>query len=176
MTMDSVVIAIATFLGPVFAVQAQKWIEGWRADRDRRLEVFKTLMATRGSVLSAPHVEALNQIDLEFPDGEYHQVREAWRTYLDHLNSSPGASPTTWSEKSLDLFIQLLSAMGTALGYRFGQVDLKKGAYAPIVHHTDEAAQRELRTRALELLSGKSPLQTHEGRLKVDLKGEVRSE
>ena len=33
----------ATVVGPILAVQAQKWVEVWREDRARRLQVFKTL-------------------------------------------------------------------------------------------------------------------------------------
>ena len=60
------IIALATLLGPILAVQAQKWIEGVREQRTRKLRVFTQLMATRAARLSAEHVQAINMIDLVF--------------------------------------------------------------------------------------------------------------
>ncbi|MGZ7172458.1 DUF6680 family protein [Burkholderia gladioli] len=56
----------ATLLGPVLAVQAQKWVERAREATNRKQSVFTTLMATRQSRVSIDHVRALNSIDLAF--------------------------------------------------------------------------------------------------------------
>jgi len=40
---------LAIVCGPILAVQAQKWIEALREDKNRRLNTFKGLMATRGA-------------------------------------------------------------------------------------------------------------------------------
>jgi hypothetical protein len=61
-----VAIVVATLLGPILAVQAQKWLERDRVVRDRRLQVFRTLMTTRAMNLSPAHVEALNAVPVEF--------------------------------------------------------------------------------------------------------------
>ena len=61
-----VAIVFATIVGPVLAVQAQKWLERSRAIRDRRMRIFRVLMSTRAARLSANHVEALNAISIEF--------------------------------------------------------------------------------------------------------------
>ena len=53
------------------AVQVQKWLEVFREERGRKLWIFKTLMATRASAVSAEHVQALNMIDLEFREKRY---------------------------------------------------------------------------------------------------------
>ncbi len=47
-----VAIVFATFMGPVVAVQAQKWLEKSRAINDRRNHIFRVLMATRAARLS----------------------------------------------------------------------------------------------------------------------------
>ena len=85
------VMVAAILCGPVLAVQAQKWIEVAREKRNRRLNVFKRLMATRGALLSPAHVEALNMIDLEFAGrGRKNEtVKTRWKEYLDHLCSLP---------------------------------------------------------------------------------------
>ena len=63
------IIAAATLLGPVLAVQAQKWLERGRAIKERRLTIFRTLMATRAAMLSPSHVEALNAVPVDFYGG-----------------------------------------------------------------------------------------------------------
>jgi hypothetical protein len=59
-------IVIATLLGPILAVQAQKWIERSRERQQRRVAVFRVLMTTRAALLSPAHVEALNIVPVEF--------------------------------------------------------------------------------------------------------------
>jgi hypothetical protein len=66
MTTSDWAIVSATLLGPILAVQAQKWLERWRDYRNRKMWVFQTLMATRAARLEAEHVRALNMIDLVF--------------------------------------------------------------------------------------------------------------
>jgi|WetSurMetagenome_2_1015567.scaffolds.fasta_scaffold1355444_2 hypothetical protein len=36
---------IAIVLGPLIALQIQKWIENWKEKKQRKLAIFKTLMA-----------------------------------------------------------------------------------------------------------------------------------
>ena len=85
MTTVEILTIAALILGPIAAVQVEKIIAKHRNTRDRKLSIFKTLMATRGSILSYQHVEALNRIDLEFQEEEYIAVVRAWKEYFDHL-------------------------------------------------------------------------------------------
>jgi hypothetical protein len=66
MTLSDGLIIIAILIAPFLAVFAQRQIDLWREQRQRKLWVFKTLMATRGRTLSPEHVQALNMIELEF--------------------------------------------------------------------------------------------------------------
>ncbi|WP_373426698.1 DUF6680 family protein [Neorhizobium galegae] len=59
-------IILATLAGPILAIQVQKFLERGRENRNRRLQIFRTLMATRAASVSPAHVEALNSIALEF--------------------------------------------------------------------------------------------------------------
>lgn len=68
MTISDILMIIAVLVAPFFAVYVQKKIETWKSQRDTKLWIFKTLMATRGATLSPQHVQALNMIDLEFSD------------------------------------------------------------------------------------------------------------
>jgi hypothetical protein len=131
MTLSDLSVIVATLLGPIFAVQIQKSLESWRDDNERRLQIFKTLMSTRGAALSQGHVQALNSIELEFQGEKFKGVRTTWRIYRDHLNNIPQGYPSpdqsllqNWCDKLPDLLSNLLTAMGSALGYSFDSVDI----------------------------------------------------
>ncbi len=57
MTISAWLTITAIIIGPILAVQVQKKIERWRQERERKIWVFKSLMATRGIPLSARHLE-----------------------------------------------------------------------------------------------------------------------
>src|SRR5690348_8507290 len=135
----------ATLMGPVLAVQAQKWIERARERRERKTWVFNTLMATRAARLSNDHVRALNMIDLAFYGrrilGQSRRTRkeqrviDAWREYFDHLNSpipenAPQALQVLLNARE-ELFVNLLSAIAIECAFEFDRVQLKKGMYSP---------------------------------------------
>jgi len=54
MSFDGPTIAMiaATVIGPIAAVQAQKWVEKFRERRNEKMRVFAALMYTRGTRLS----------------------------------------------------------------------------------------------------------------------------
>jgi hypothetical protein len=80
---------IAIMVSPLIAVQVSEFLNKRKESRGRRVGIFKTLMGTRASRLSADHVQALNTIDIEFhgKDKRSRQVLEAWKAYLNHLNT-----------------------------------------------------------------------------------------
>ena len=111
-TLTDALIIVAIILGPIIAVQLTRYLDDKKEIRERKLWVFKTLMATRNYTTSALHVEALNRIDLEFDkkdEGE-RKVIEAWKAYLDLLGDR-ALSPEQWSIKRLDLLIDMLHEM-----------------------------------------------------------------
>jgi hypothetical protein len=115
MRIGELVMIIATILGPVLAVQAQKWIERWRSKKDRKIEIFTKLMTSRAAPLSVQHVEALNQIDLEFHgDKKYKKVIDAWKALHDHLHQHPEgeSQKVVWATKKNDLLVELLMSWG----------------------------------------------------------------
>jgi hypothetical protein len=59
-------IVAATGLGPIFAVALTLWRGGAYVKYQRRLHVFRTLMATRRIPISPDHVNALNLIEVDF--------------------------------------------------------------------------------------------------------------
>ena len=160
-TISDAAIVAATLLGPVLAVQAQKWIERATARKNRKDYIFRTLMATRAARVSQEHVQALNMIDLEYygGGGRNKNVREAWNEYRNHLNT-PHAPETLaiWSTDGDRLFTELLYRMATSVNYNFERAHIKSSAYSPVAFGNLERDQETIRTGLAALLSKKSAL------------------
>jgi hypothetical protein len=165
------IIVIATLLGPILAVQAQKAVEAFRERHDRKTRVFAQLMATRAARLSPEHVQALNMIDIVFYGGSFlgfrrrskqeQAVLDAWKEYHDNLGEGadlPELQQQAHYSKRDELFLNLVHAMSQDVGFSFDRVQLKRGAYTPIAHEELEADQRVLRKATIDALSGKFPL------------------
>jgi uncharacterized protein DUF6680 len=159
----------ALLLGPVLAVQAQKWIERSKERRSRKLWIFQTLMATRAAKVSTEHVQALNMIDLAFYGRRFfwthlkskkeRQIVEAWKEYLDHLAQIvPDAEMMNWSARGDELFVNLLYAISRDVNFDFDRVSLKRGIYSPRAHGDLESDQHVIRKALVKLLSGQTPL------------------
>ena len=163
----------ATLLGPVLAVQAQKWIERGREDNKRREWLFATMMATRGAKLDVEHVRALNMIDLVFygkgpgkRPASFQKILDVWREYHAHLS----LDITKYSEpqvvghnrKREELFVDLLAAMAAERGFAFDRVHIATGSYHPNLFESSQNETLSIRAAALRVLSG-------EGRLRISI-------
>lgn len=175
-TISDFLMICAVILAPLIAVQVDKYLEKKRNKKERKLNVFKTLMATRGRVLDPRHVEALNMIDLEF-DGEK-SVTDAWKAYLDHLVNIPkyptsegeneeekksektiyDSQMATWGGQSENFLADLLFTMGESLDYNFDKTHIKRSIYSPQGHADTENEQQLLRRASIELLMGRLTL------------------
>jgi hypothetical protein len=150
---------IAILTGPTAALLIGKYIEERRAKRNRKIEIFRTLMANRASRLSAAWVQALNGIETEFY-GET-KVIEAWRVVLDLLYSPDSNDPKKsdqWLDTLTDKTNDMLYEMAESLGYHFDRVTIKRNAYNPKIWGDIEAEGHALRKKLLELLDGKRKL------------------
>lgn len=155
---SDVAIVVATLLGPILAVQAQKWVEWIRHRRDRKAYIFRTLMATRAARVSPEHVQALNMIDFEFYGGgcKEAKVREAWNEYRDHLNTQYSNDTfALWATKGDELFVELLYQMSRCVNFRFERTHIKKSAYSPIAHGNLENDHNLIRTGLVSLFTKK---------------------
>lgn len=131
---ELIVIASATVLGPILAVQAQKWIERATERRRVRRNIFHALMANRATRLNDDFVRSLNLIDLEYTKDK--AVIDAWRTLFGTYTQGAGKDadePThrAWAQRTDDEMVALLSAMSKANGYEFTQEQLRRGVYYP---------------------------------------------
>ena len=159
----------AILLAPILAVQIQKHLELIREKRKRKLNIFHTLMATRGNKISQSHVQSLNMIDIEFygnkifgiqkQNNDEKAIVEAWKLYHDQLNTKYDEDElAVWIAKCDDLFVELLYKMSKGLGYDFDKVQLKRGIYTPIAHGEQEIALITIRDQLVKILTGNQPL------------------
>lgn len=159
LTITEIFLVLATLLSPLIAVQVTRYLDDRNEQRGRKIALFKTLMATRAYSVSPRHVEALNTIDLELLPHKAKEkaVLDVWQQYLDHLGSS-GMDNNTWTIRRVDLLVDLLHAMGNALGYHFNKTQIKNGTYSPVAHGKLEEEQGRVRELAIEVLEGRRPL------------------
>lgn len=146
----------AVLLGPIIAVQLTRYLDRIKEIRERKLDIFKTLMATRAYNVSWAHVEALNRIDLEFDHNNKKEkaVIAAWKEYLDLLSNS-SISAEQWGIKRVDLMVELLYKMADVLDYDFDKTHIKNSFYSPMAHGVTEEEQAALRRGLLDILEGK---------------------
>ena len=159
MTIADWLMISSVLLGPIIAVQLTRYLDNKKEERERKLQVFKTLMATRAYTVSWEHVVALNRIDLEFEKDNKKEkgVIEAWKAYLDLLGDK-NMTPEQWAVKRLDLLVELLHKMAQVLDYDFDKTHIKNSSYSPVAHGNIEDEQKALRAGLIEVLEGKRVL------------------
>lgn len=155
MTISDGLMIFAVLSGPIIAVQITRFLDNRKEMRERKLSIFKTLMATRAYNLSWNHVEALNRIDLEFDatNKKEKAVILAWKEYLDLLNES-NMPFDQWGIKRVDLLVELLHKMASVLNYDFDKTHIKNSSYSPRIHGETDEEQQQIRRKVLELLDG----------------------
>ncbi len=177
-------VVFATLLGPILAVQAQKWLDRARKLSETKYWVCSTLMATRLSRISLDHVRALNMIDLafygvvifgfRFQTKNEKSVTTAWKTYLDDLGTDITKQTDAVAAVTLQgretKFIALLGSVAIATGYSFDDVQLSKGAYSPVAHGNLEVKQQKFLDNALAVVEGKQAIRMDVTSFPVDEK------
>ena len=164
MTISDWLVIAAIIIAPVVAVQVQKFIESIKEARNRRMQIFTALMATRATPLYPIHVESLNRIDIEFYKDK--KVVDVWKLLHDNFANYPqdpkakdyDSKLLSCSEKSNDLLTDLLYEMSKILGYNFDKVLLKRGCYIPKGHGDFELEQNFIRRGLVRLLWGQTSL------------------
>jgi hypothetical protein len=152
-------IGLATLLAPLFAVQISLWLERRRDEREEKLKIFKTLMATRASTLDPKHVEALSLIDGVFSSAttQEREIRSKWKQYLDHFGDK-SYPKESWGTKRVELLVDLLHSMAVFLGFEFDKTHIKNQTYYPEGFGNVQQEQEALRKAVMELLAGRSSL------------------
>jgi hypothetical protein len=141
----------AIVLGPILALLTQRVIDRIREKRERRVQLFLTLMRTRATPLAPDHVNALNSIDVVFDGDRDQKIREAWRKPLSHAVAD--ASQPTWQERYNDLKVELFREIGLLVGYSFDIDYFKRQVHYPKAFGDIEADAVRLRTSLTKALT-----------------------
>jgi len=154
-----IIMIVAIFAGPIIAVKITEKMRLNKDSFDRKVHIFRTLMATRSAPLSAMHIEALNLVELEFQAAPHLSttVVAAGRLYMDHLRDSQYPKDM-WNSRKVDLLVDLLYEMSKALGYNFDKVQIKAGSYYPSAYSETDDDNYATRKLWLEILHGKRSL------------------
>jgi hypothetical protein len=148
---------IATIFGPVLAVLVTRHIDVKRQTRERRQEIFRSLMATRRAPLAADKVKALNMVEVDFYG--ISKVLVAHKDVMSYINTGGARGDVEkWDDRHRKLMTKLLSEMAISLGYELEQLDVLEGGYYPQGFADIEAEQREVRLALIQILAGKRPL------------------
>lgn len=136
---SAVILAFSTLIAPLAALQIQVYVEGLKAKNAKKMDIFRTLMATRATPLDREHVKALNMINIEF----YHdkEVINAWKSFLDVRSRTDLVNPPKEYEDSL---VALLQKIAEILGLHFYDDEIRKGCYRPNAHVAIENMQLEV--------------------------------
>lgn len=155
------VTVVAIVVGPLFAVQATQWLDRIRTRRDRRDNLFRTLMATRAKRVSQEHVAALNLIDVEFAGRQFlwwgkgkRAVRAAWKAHFDNLCDEERFN----RGEANNSFVELLFSMAQELHYDYDRSDLRRQVYSPVGHGNLEQAQASVLSGMAAIMEGKAAL------------------
>ena len=158
---------VAVVLGPVIAVWITRRIDEQRADKARKLDIFRTLMRTRKMKMHWDHVGALNLVEVEFIDRL--GVVNAWKDYLTNLGEEP---PPIEQKERFDIVIRkreslltkLIDEIGKVINIKVAQLDILEGNYVPRGWNEAEWEQQLLRRRLIDVLYGRAaiPIQQHQ--------------
>lgn len=156
METKDIVTVVALILGPVIAVLITFWYQRRRQKYDAKEKLFLGLMAQRR--INPPTFEwanALNVIDVVFADNR--DVVDKWHELYNIVNQ-PQMNMAQWGHT----YIELLSEMAKALGYRrLQQTDIDR-FYAPQAHGTQAALTQEMQTELLRVLKSTQTLRIEE--------------
>jgi len=124
-------------------------------------------MATRNDRVSVVHVNALNQIDMEFygDNKDDNKITKSWKSYLEHLGKYPKngeqSEKTQWEDTGNDKFVDLLMKIGKKLNYEFDIEYLKNDFYTPKAHGDFILEQFRFRKALLNILEGNKSIGVH---------------
>ena len=147
---------VVTLGAPLLAVQAQKYLERGRDQKQRQIHIFRTLMIMRPNPLSPTNVEALNAVPIEFFG--IRSITDSWKIYLDYLGKAKITSHEIWLPKRAELLVNLLYEMARYLNYNFDKVQIQNECYYPEGHFTIETEQTKIRQGLARILSGETSL------------------
>ncbi len=154
---------IAVLLGPIFAIQIDRFLQDQRAAKNRKLEIFRKLLITRAAPLAVNHIDALNLIEAEFDARKEKDrpVLDAWNEYWNHLNRPKGTTPEElgrWLDTRSVRLGDLLYALSKYLKLGIARNVLNRNSYYPEGYGTVETEATKIRVALVELLERRQSL------------------
>ena len=131
---------LGVFVGPVLAVLIALYLKKRHADKERKMEIYRTLMRTRG-FWDRDHVGALNLVEVEFRNHD--EVIKMWKAYISNLRKD--FSNTDANKERGELLTKLIYEIAKVLNIKVEQLAILKGNYVPIIWGRDEWEERVLR-------------------------------
>lgn len=173
--MNIILTILAILLAPLVALRVSGWLDKKREAEKRKMDIFRTLMATRATGMNPQHVEALNRIDIEFygKSKKLKGVQEAWKNYHDHLHLGQPAESAidekdsekkakletewkVWTKDREELLTKLLYQMAQYFGYEFDEVHIKRGHYIPKLYGDIEMELMFIRKSLVKIFEHKA--------------------
>jgi len=159
MTTEQIITIGAIVAGPIAAVLVGLLLESIKKQKERKKEIFRKLMKTRGLSLSPEHVEALNMIIVEFNSTSIHDrsIRRAWKLYFYHLcnEEKREQNPEKWVANNANYLSNLIYRMGKSLGYSIERDQIQHDAYVPMYHRANEENANKVKLFLTDIADGR---------------------
>jgi len=155
-----IAIVIATLVGPFLAVYVSEFQRKKSDVRNRKIHIFRTLIATQTAHLTPIHVEALNLIGVEFVSSSSQldrNVMSCWRMYLSHLGDR-NYPRDIWDARRSELLVDLIHSISLALGFPYEKSQIKSDSYYPQGYVDAHNQDEQIRKLWLEVLNGNRSL------------------
>ncbi len=157
---------IAIIVGPGLAVLATRYLDDRRFQKARKLDIFRTLMKTRGLPFHWDHVGALNLVEVEFID--HPKVIETRKAYLTHLGEpipdiTQKAQQDALIKNRTVLLTKLIDAIAEALNIKIEQLDILQANYVPPVWEDDRWNDVLVRRGLINVLYGHAAIKINPG-------------
>jgi hypothetical protein len=146
----------AIIVGPIAAWLLSYAINKRKEAKDRKLNIFRTLMATRSFFLRfrLEHVGVLNTIPVEFSNEE--KVLKAWRDYLFTMNSTEN-NEELWRKRN-DAFFELVHRISKSIGYNLDKDQIMNTSYEPSGYGDEAQDWIKVRKSLIDILDHKAAL------------------
>lgn len=146
----------ALFLGPIFALLAQRGLDLLRERKKKRVDLYLTIMSMRLAWIHVDSIKAHNLIDTVFDRKSDRPIRDAWRAVIAHVNTprpkdKDGADQ--WDNRLMDLRVDLYQAMGKAVGYNHTVDYIKTQIYLPEYHVNAELELLQIRKQLAKAIT-----------------------
>lgn len=142
---------VAIIVGPILALFSQRLLDGLREKKQRRVNLYLTIMSLRATFANAEAVKAHNSIDVVFGDRKDKPIRDAWAAVLQHANTqrpdwnTAREAAQAWDARLLDLRVDLYQLLGAAVGFNHTVDYIKTHFYYPLYHADLELDQLQIR-------------------------------